>query len=141
MTDTAIMTDRNSNTPLCRHIKTNGRRCGSPALRGECFCFYHHPTRRPPVRTRPSHPSFYIPPITDPETLQIALSELGRRIADNTLSTQRARLLRETLQMAQANLPMYLDEQGPPPDRTDVPDLSTLLSAPGLRSTPTVPKH
>lgn len=27
--------------PLCRHIKTNGLRCQSPALTGETFCFFH----------------------------------------------------------------------------------------------------
>jgi hypothetical protein len=27
--------------PLCRHIKTNGHRCQSPALTGETFCFFH----------------------------------------------------------------------------------------------------
>jgi hypothetical protein len=35
---------------LCSHTlpdtKTRpAHRCGSPALRGESFCFYHHPTR------------------------------------------------------------------------------------------------
>jgi hypothetical protein len=32
-------------TKHCRHIKTNGRKCGSPALRGEYYCYYHHPRR------------------------------------------------------------------------------------------------
>lgn len=27
--------------PLCRHIKTDGIRCQSPALAGETFCYYH----------------------------------------------------------------------------------------------------
>ncbi len=31
----------------CRHIFTDGRRCGSPCLRHEDFCYYHHTTRRP----------------------------------------------------------------------------------------------
>jgi hypothetical protein len=26
---------------ICRHIKTNGKRCGSPALSGLIFCFFH----------------------------------------------------------------------------------------------------
>ena len=28
-------------TEICRHIRTNGARCGSPALSGRSFCFYH----------------------------------------------------------------------------------------------------
>ena len=27
--------------PLCRHIHTSGTRCGSPALVGMDFCFFH----------------------------------------------------------------------------------------------------
>ena len=38
----------------CRHIHTQGHRCGSPALRGELFCYYHHTTRKPaPKLARP----------------------------------------------------------------------------------------
>src|ERR1035441_5385605 len=32
---------------LCRHMFTDGHRCGSPALRQRDFCFYHHANRRP----------------------------------------------------------------------------------------------
>ena len=61
----------NASRPPCHHLHPTGNRCGSPALRGEQFCFYHHPTRRPPVRTRLSDPPFYVPPIADPESLQM----------------------------------------------------------------------
>ena len=32
---------------LCRHVHTNGNRCGSPALRAQNFCYYHDRTRLP----------------------------------------------------------------------------------------------
>lgn len=32
--------------PLCAHIKTNGRRCQSPALRGHPPCYFHRKLRR-----------------------------------------------------------------------------------------------
>ncbi|RSL15183.1 hypothetical protein EDE15_0661 [Edaphobacter aggregans] len=38
----------------CRHIFTDGHSCGSPCLRHEDFCYYHHTTRRRPLRN-PSH--------------------------------------------------------------------------------------
>jgi hypothetical protein len=38
MTDTAELTEITIKRYLCRHIHTTGRRCGSPALRGEQFC-------------------------------------------------------------------------------------------------------
>jgi hypothetical protein len=42
-------------TPNCRHIRINGTRCGSPALRNDSFCYYHsvqhsrHMPLNPPV--------------------------------------------------------------------------------------------
>jgi len=32
--------------PICAHIKTNGRRCQSPALRGHPLCYFHRKLRR-----------------------------------------------------------------------------------------------
>ena len=143
--------------PTCHHLHPTGRRCGSPALRGEQFCFFHHPTRRPPTRKAARIP-FDVPPITDPEKLQITLSEIIRRLADNTLDTKRASLLLVTLQMAKANLaaiPAYPPDEpltsdsrvprpgsaraGSPPNSTDLPDLSGLLAALGLQPTHTAP--
>ena len=31
----------------CRHIFTDGHRCGSVSLRNEAFCYYHHNFRQP----------------------------------------------------------------------------------------------
>jgi hypothetical protein len=38
----------------CHHIFPDGHRCGSPHLRRETLCYFHHPTRRhaPPRRSR-----------------------------------------------------------------------------------------
>jgi hypothetical protein len=90
--------------PTCHHLHPTGKPCGSPALRGEQFCFFHHPTRRPPSRTAPSRTPFDLPAILDSEDLQIAISEVIRRLADNTLDTKRAGLLFTILQMAKTNL-------------------------------------
>src|SRR5271169_4705534 len=42
----------NKNIRSCTHIKVNGTRCGSPALRGEVFCYFHQRMIRG-VRTPP----------------------------------------------------------------------------------------
>lgn len=39
-----------SKYPLCRHLKTNGHRCQSPAISGEKFCYFH-------VRLHKDHPA------------------------------------------------------------------------------------
>lgn len=132
--------------PTCHHVHPTGRRCGSPALRGERFCFFHHPTRRPPARKAGRTP-FDVPPITDPENLQITLSEIIRRLADNTLDTKRASLLLVTLQMAKANLPAMLSDMSQESftrDRAsstarsapDFSDLSGPPATPGPQPTP-----
>lgn len=39
------------NIAICRHVKTNGHRCGSPAIKGTALCFHHrnlHRTHRRP---------------------------------------------------------------------------------------------
>jgi hypothetical protein len=33
--------------PRCQHIRMNGRRCGSPALRGENYCYFHDTINNP----------------------------------------------------------------------------------------------
>jgi len=33
----------------CRHIFTSGRKCQSPALKAEDFCYFHHKSRRRPL--------------------------------------------------------------------------------------------
>jgi hypothetical protein len=100
-------------SPLCHHVHPTGRRCGSPALRGERFCYFHHPTRRPPQRTKPHITAFELPPLTDREDLQIAFSEILHRIAGNTLDAKRAGLLLQTLAMASANLAAGGFQSGP----------------------------
>ena len=90
--------------PICTHSHPTGGRCGSPALRGEQFCYHHHPTRRPPQRITTRGAVFTLPPIEDREDLQFALSEIMCRLADNTLDTKRGGLLLQTLQMTAVNL-------------------------------------
>jgi hypothetical protein len=42
-------------TTICRHIRANGVRCKSAALRGEPLCYYHHRDHlRYPNRSRPA---------------------------------------------------------------------------------------
>ncbi len=95
---------------LCRHVFSEGRRCGSPALRGHHLCFYHHSSRQqPPIangRTRESA-VFQMPPIDDRAGVQLALYQVLARIAGAELDPKRAGLLLYGLQIASANLPRH----------------------------------
>ena len=94
---------------VCRHIHTTGNRCGSPALRGEEFCYYHHATRRGP---RPidhdylcPNSAFDLPSLEDRPSIHLAIAVVARRIALNQIDLQRGRLLLYALRIASINLP------------------------------------
>ena len=55
-------------TEFCRHIRINGERCGSPALRSETFCYYHVEQGR--RHRRPNPRSSATPTVLHPMTLQ-----------------------------------------------------------------------
>jgi hypothetical protein len=92
----------------CRHIFTDGHRCGSPCLRQEEFCYYHHTTRRPienPGRRRCRQARFDLPLPEDRGAIQSSIGEVLRRIAGNEIDSKRAGLLLYGLQIASLNLP------------------------------------
>jgi hypothetical protein len=93
---------------LCRHIHTAGHRCGSPSLRGENFCYYHHasrPQRRPDHDYIHPNSTFDLPSFEDRLSIQLALGELARRICQNQIDHDRARLLLRAIRIASINLP------------------------------------
>jgi hypothetical protein len=83
----------------CRHIFTDGHRCGSICLRGEPFCYYHHTTRKPAPRKTlapgetASHSSFDLPMPEDRSAIQTSIGLILQRIASNDLDPKRAGLL------------------------------------------------
>src|SRR5216683_2157200 len=92
----------------CRHIFTDGHRCGSPCLRHEEFCYYHHTTRRPienPGDRRRRQAHFDIPLPEDRSAIQCSIGEVLLRIARNEIDPKRAGLLLYGLQIASLNLP------------------------------------
>jgi hypothetical protein len=92
----------------CRHIFTDGHRCGSACLRHEEFCYYHHTTRRPvenPRRRRSRQAQFDLPLPEDRSAIQSSIGEVLRRIASNEIDAKRAGLLLYGLQIASINLP------------------------------------
>ena len=92
----------------CRHILTDGHRCGSPCLRHEEFCYYHHTTRRPienPGERRSRQAEFDPPLPEDRASIQTSIGEVLSRIARNEIDPKRAGLLLYGLQIASTNLP------------------------------------
>jgi hypothetical protein len=94
----------------CRHIHAAGHQCGSPALRNEHFCYYHHTTRRPaPAAGKFRHldaaEPFILPVVEDRTSALLVASQLLSRIASNDLDPVRAGKLLYNLQIITALLP------------------------------------
>ncbi|MGH9532844.1 MAG: hypothetical protein ACRD2Q_10675 [Terriglobales bacterium] len=83
--------------PQCHHIKDNGIRCGSPALRGQDLCYFH-------LRQARRHPPFYIPPLTDRASIQFVVSQVMRAAFAGHIEDERLRTLLYALQIAISNL-------------------------------------
>ncbi len=93
--------------PRCTHIKTNGTQCGSPALRGRRFCFFHKnwQGQRIQLNAQPASPlSFTMPVLEDADSVQVALMQVMRLILAGQLDPKIAGLLLYALQTASLNL-------------------------------------
>lgn len=83
---------------LCTHVFEGGHRCASPALQREAFCYYHHPIRKPALKTiRSRRQSFDLPLPSGQPNIQNAIYEVIRRLAANQISTRRAGLILNAL--------------------------------------------
>jgi hypothetical protein len=95
---------------LCRHIFVDGRQCGSRALRGQNFCYYHYAHRTPVLareRRRQPKSGFdltRLDGLDNHTAIQLCLSEVLGRIANNTIDPKNAWLLLYGLQIAGHNL-------------------------------------
>jgi hypothetical protein len=94
----------NNNTRTCTHIKVNGVPCGSPALRGEVFCYFHQRMIRG-VATPPKSRLHPIAQIEDEESIQSSLMEVINALVRNTIDFKRAQLILRALNIAARNAP------------------------------------
>jgi hypothetical protein len=94
----------NKNIRVCTHIKVNGVQCGSPALRGEVFCYFHQRMIRG-VATPPKSRLHPIAQIEDEESIQSSLMEVINALVRNTIDFRRAQLILRALHIAVKNSP------------------------------------
>ena len=96
------MNRRDSIIPLCRRTKTDGRLCGSPAVTGTAFCYFHGNRRRDRTRAASLHPR-YRSPLRDADSIQRTLSTVIAGIASGDLRPSQAGRMLYALQMAIGN--------------------------------------
>jgi len=91
--------------PRCQHIRMNGRRCRSPALRGESHCYFHN---RIQPRALDAEPFLLF--IEDATSLQFALMRVMRMLVMGHAEYKRCALLLYSLQIAASNLKNFKAE-------------------------------
>ena len=113
-------------TVICRHIKTNGRRCKSPCLGLSAFCYFHSRLHRRHRNLVENHRNLAesatestqtnlqsaqitleieldLPPLEDAESIQLAISLVVAALAHNRIDSRRAATILYALQLASTN--------------------------------------
>ena len=100
--------ERAHGTARCQHVKSNGVRCGSPALRDEIYCYFHSNWRtqpdRHPFRPDPNAIVWEFPVLEDADAIQMSLQLVMNSVLANKMDLKRASLLLYGLQTAAANV-------------------------------------
>ena len=92
----------NKNVRDCQHIKVTGVQCGSPAMRGEQFCYFHQRMLRG-VKTPPNARLHPIAQLESEEAIQSSLMEVINALVRNHIDLRRADLIIKALHIAVKN--------------------------------------
>lgn len=91
----------------CHHVKPNGIFCGSPAMRGHLYCYYHHEAE---IRSRrrarlggPSSNELDFGTLEDPSAIQVGIVDVLHRLADKIIDRPTATAMLYGLQLAMVN--------------------------------------
>lgn len=97
-----------SEYPICRHTKTNGRRCQSPALTGSAFCYHHQKARRSRRATPGAGPGLstsVLHPLRNAQTILQATSMVLSGLASNRIHPRTAGKMLYALRIASSRIP------------------------------------
>jgi hypothetical protein len=89
---------------LCRHIKTNGQRCQSPALRESAYCYFHSRIHTMAKVKASTWDDVKLPLLEDSASIQVAISQIAAASLSNRLDARRTGLLLYALQIASQNI-------------------------------------
>ena len=89
----------------CQHIKVNGVRCASPALRERSYCYFHQ-SQRDLRKLRFKHPqgTFELPLLEDANAIHLAVQDVAAALIQKRIDRQLSGQLLFALQIAQSNL-------------------------------------
>lgn len=111
----------------CRHIKTNGTQCGSPALKGRELCYYHEQNRPQPVELyldgeRYCDSQIVLPVFEDAHSIQTVIRQVVQLMLTRRIERKDAGLMLYALQIASGNLKTMQAEKAKPTQVVVEPD-------------------
>jgi hypothetical protein len=111
----------------CRHVKTNGTQCGSPAVKGKELCFYHERNRPQPVELymdgeRYCDSQIVLPVFEDAHSIQTVIRQVVQLMLTRRIERKDAGLLLYALQIASGNLKLMQAEKARPTQVVVEPD-------------------
>jgi len=89
---------------LCRHIKTNGLRCQSPALSGSAYCYFHSRAHTMAKAKTSEWDDIKLPMLDDSASIQVAISQIVAAFLSSRIDARRTGLLLYALQIASQNI-------------------------------------
>ena len=96
--------------PICEHIRDNNTRCGSPAMDGFHFCFYHARLNMPPLFN--GKREIRVSALESAQSLQITLTHVTQAILDDEIPPAKAYALVQVLQLGCRAIAMNQDLLG-----------------------------
>ncbi len=84
----------------CRHIKTNGLRCESPALKGRPFCYYHSKVHTIGAEPNLKYGPLQLPSPEDRAAIQLSVARINDAVINSRIDLKKAASLYEGLKIA-----------------------------------------
>jgi hypothetical protein len=88
----------------CRHIKPNGLRCKSPALKDNPFCYYHSRLHNLGKEPYGKYGPMRLPVPEDSASIQLSIAKISDALINDRIDTKRAGRLLYALQIASQNI-------------------------------------
>jgi len=85
---------------ICRHIKTNGLRCASPAFTGHEFCYYHSKIHTVGAEPHLKYGPLQLPTSEDVASIQLSLARICDAIINDRIPLKKATALLYAVQIA-----------------------------------------
>jgi hypothetical protein len=85
---------------ICRHIKINGLRCQSPALRGSQFCYYHSKAHTVGAEPHLKYGPLQLPVPEDAASIQLSVARINDAIIHGRIELKKATALLYGIQIA-----------------------------------------